>query len=151
MSSESDKGIYEINVFDKFCSKLSHIEVFGVTKCFPPEPDLVCNFDGKITYFELARNYTKEFSKQSIHLSNKINEVAGEDCTNRILHAKLDKIYLVNKPIQLLLYDDLGLALPNDEVVSTIQCILSNREKIQFDKIWYFAGNKAIEVYSANK
>lgn len=151
MSSESDKGFYEIEVFDDFCSKLSHIEVSGVAKCFPPKPDLVCNFDGKITYFELARNYTKEFAKQFFGPSNPANATCGEDSTNRILHAKLDKKYRVKEPIQLLLYDDLGLALPNDVVISTIEYILSNRENVQFDKVWYFAEDEAIEVYSANK
>ena len=149
MNSESDKGLYEIEVFDKFCSKLPHVEISGVAKCFPPKPDLVCNFDGKVTYFELARNYTKEFTKQLFKPSNHANEVWGEDSTNRILDAKLDKKYLVKEPIQLLLYDDLGLALPNDVVVSTIEYILSNREKVQFDKIWYFAEDEAIEVCSA--
>jgi len=149
MNSESDKGLYEIEVFGKFCSKLSHIEISGVAKCFPPKPDLVCNFDGKITYFELARNYTKEFAKQFLDVSGHTNEVWGEDSTNRILNAKLDKKYQVKGPIQLLLYDDVGLALPNDDVVSTIEYILSNRKNVQFDKIWYFAEDEAIEVYSA--
>ncbi|WP_114327574.1 hypothetical protein [Candidatus Colwellia aromaticivorans] len=151
MSSESDKGLYEIEVFNQFCSKLSHIEVSGVVKCFPPKPDLVCNFDGKVTYFELARNYTKESAKPFLDCSNNTNEVWGEDSTNRILHAKLEKKYLVKEPIQLLLYDDLELALPNDVVISTIKYILSNRKNVQFDKIWYFAEDEAIEVYSANK
>jgi hypothetical protein len=149
MNSESDKGLYEIEVFSKFCSKLSHIEISCVAKCFPPKPDLVCNFDGKVTYFELARNYTKEFAKQLLDVSNNTNEVWGEDSTNRILNAKLDKKYQVKEPIQLLLYDDLGLALPNDDVVSAIEYILSNRKSVQFDKIWYFAEDEAIEVYSA--
>lgn len=148
MNSESDKGFYEIEVFEKFCAKLPHIEISGVAKCFPPEPDLVCNFDGKMTYFELARNYTKEFAKQFFDVSNHSNAAWGEDSTKRILHAKLDKIYLVKEPIQLLLYDDLGLALPNDVVISTMEYILSNREKVQFERIWYFAENEAIEVYS---
>jgi hypothetical protein len=151
MSSESDKGLYEIEVFNKFCSKLPNIEISGVAKCVPPKPDLVCNFNGNITYFELARNYPKEFAQQFFDPSNHANAVWEEDSTTRMLHAKLDKKYLVKEPIQLLLYDDLGLSPPNDIVIPTIEVILSNKENIQFDKIWYFAEGKVIEVYSANK
>ncbi len=150
MNSESEKGIYEIEIFKAFCSKLPNTEVTDVAKCIPPKPDLVCNFAGQITYFELARNYSKEFAQQHFDPLAHDNVFGGEDATKRILHAKLDKTYLVKEPIHLLLYDDLGMSCANHLVIQIIENILASREEIQFDKIWYFAEDKVVQVYSVN-
>lgn len=147
MGNELEKGIHEINVFKEFCTHIPNCNVSEITKCNPPKPDLSCNFFGKKTYFELARAYSKEFARQMFDPTPDVKTIWGENSVERILKTKLNKRYELDSDLQLLLYDDIGLSLPNDVVIPTIKEILAEAQYVQFEGIWYFAEGEAINVY----
>ncbi len=148
MSSESEKGIHEIEIFKAFCAALPDVKVTNIAKCMPPQPDLICTFNQQPTYFELARNYPKAFSQQFFDTSNKQGYVMDDGDIISMLKTKLGKTYVVKEPVHLLLYDDLGIALPNKVVVGALKALLSKCKHIQFKNIWYFANGEALKIYS---
>ncbi|WP_448212147.1 hypothetical protein [Colwellia sp. MEBiC06753] len=149
MNSEREKGQHEIAIFKQFCACLPNTQVSHIKKCLPPKPDLSCTFNHQHVYFELARNYPKAFAQQYFSTKDHAKATWQEGDTRAMLKTKLDKNYQVNEPIYLLLYDDLGIALPNKVVVKKLKSMLTTREHIQFKQIWYFAQNQALEIYRA--
>lgn len=150
MTTEQEKGLHETSILQKFahCGQLN-IELASIKKCLPPKPDLFCVMDNSPVYFELARNYPKEFAKQAYDAKENAQPLWGEGSIERIITAKLNKHYQAEYPVQLLIYDDLGIALSNAVTIAKMQAVLNKQNAIQFEKVWYFAKQKVVEVFSA--
>ena len=131
MRNEEDKAKLELNVFAKF-SEAAGISVKrdSVRKgdADSGEPDICCEMEEGIVYFELTEACAPEFAAAITRSlkTGKSEFVRGGDVSIDTIRKKLRKNYEVADPIELILYVAGRTVLPDDVLVPQLKPFLSN-------------------------
>ena len=117
MRNENDKYIIEKSVLISFSESSGlDIDLQSIYKGDPNlgEPDLFCSLEGESIYFELADCCPTEFAAAIAKSNGKgfASAYSGDGITE-ILRKKLKKVYKVEEPIDLLLYENGRNSLPD--------------------------------------
>jgi len=147
MSSETEKGQVEIEIFKRFATAAG-LNWQSVEKQCAKEakPDLKCIIDGKITFFELTEACSEDLAKAVANAESvdKSAYLTVRDYTSETYKRKINKRYAVKEPIELLIYNIGRTILSDDVLIDNIRAI-AETNKGQFSKVWYF-GQQVIEI-----
>lgn len=147
MASELEKGKIEVEVFNRF-AKVAGLNVSSVEKQLPEGgiPDLKCIIDNEVVYFELAEACSQDIAKALATAKSKDDPIYIEvkNYSSDIYHKKIEKIYSVSEPVELLIYNAGRSILPDEVIQENLQNSAS-QGKGQFRKVWYF-GEHAEEI-----
>ena len=142
MRNEEDKAKVELSIFEKF------VEVSGISvksdsvrkgNADQGEPDIYCEMEEGVVYFELAEACAPEFAaaiSRSLK-SGKSEAVWGGDVSIETIRKKRKKTYKVSEPIELILYVAGRTALPDDVLVPQLKPVLS-KDLGPFRRVWLF-------------
>ena len=144
MATEYEKGLVELSIFEGFAEKAGLKIVSGSAKKTDPnkgKPDLFCVIDTEPVYFELTEACAPDFvaatngSKRNGIISN-----WGNDVSEETVKKKLEKIYQVNGPVELLVYTAGRTGLADEVIIAKIQQVLNSGHG-QFRRIWFYGEN----------
>lgn len=140
MASELEKGKIEVDVFNRF-AKVAGLNVSSVEKQLPEGgiPDLKCIIDNEVVYFELAEACSQDIAKALSTAKSKDDPIYVEvkNYSSDIYKKKIEKIYSVSEPVELLIYNAGRSILPDEVILENLQNSAS-KGKGQFRKVWYF-------------
>lgn len=140
MASEEEKGKVEISIFKRF-AEAAELSCESVEKQSPEEgkPDLKCIIDGEVIFFELTEACSEDVAKAIANVRNVADPayIRVKDYTSETYKKKINKRYAVKEPIELLIYNIGRTVLSDDALIDNIRAI-SEKNKGQFRKIWYF-------------
>ena len=140
MASEEEKGKVEISMFKRF-AEAAKLNCESVEKQSPEEgkPDLKCIINGEVIFFELTEACSEDVVKAIGNVRNVDDSayIRIKDYTSETYKKKINKRYAVKEPIELLIYNIGRTVLSDDVLIENIRAI-SDKNKGQFRKIWYF-------------
>ena len=149
MLSEDIKGEYEISIFKKFlaASKLPIIEL-SVKKCFPPEPDILCEHKTEgVIAFELVEICDFNMAQSISNMNEKY--LWTTDPTDSIITKKIKKTYITSYPVNLLCYVDGRVVTPDNIIVLKIKHLFSS-EVHSFSRVWLLGkSGSSYDVWAA--
>ena len=140
MASEEEKGKVEISIFKRF-AQAAQLNCESVEKQLPEEgkPDLKCIINGEVVFFELTEACSEDVARAIANVRN-VDDPAYtrvKDYTSETFKKKINKRYAVKEPVELLIYNIGRTVLSDDVLIDNIRAI-SEKNKGQFRKIWYF-------------
>jgi len=140
MASEEEKGKIEISIFKRF-AEAANLNCESVEKQSPEDgkPDLKCRINGEVIFFELTEACSEDVAKAIANASNLDDPeyIRVKDYTSETYKKKINKRYDVKEPIELLIYNIGRTVLSDDVLIDNIR-VISEKNKGQFRKVWYF-------------
>ena len=150
MTSEYEKGLVELSIFRQFAEQAALKIIDGSPKKSDPnkgKPDIFCLFEEGPVYFELTEACAPAFVAAVSNGSNKTDSPTKRhtDVSEETVQKKLEKIYRVAAPIELLIYTAGRTALSDEAIISKIMPVLKNGPG-PFRRIWLF-GEKISQLF----
>ncbi|MGJ8685900.1 MAG: hypothetical protein ACSHWQ_00365 [Spongiibacteraceae bacterium] len=140
MASEVEKGKVEVSIFRRF-AVAAGLNCESVEKQSPEEskPDLKCVINGEVVFFELTEACSEDVAKAIANIRRVADSelVRVKDYTSETYRKKIRKHYVVDRPVELLIYNIGRTLLPDEVLINNIRTI-SAQDKGQFRKVWYF-------------
>jgi hypothetical protein len=150
---EEEKSVIELEVFLEFV-KLEDIGFIAGSErkgnADIGEPDIFCQLDEGIVYFELAEACAPELASAITKAVNtgKVEPAWVGDVSEKTLWKKINKKYEVTEPVELLLYTAGRSVLPDESIEAKLLPILSSCCG-QFRKVWLL-GEKEVRLLVSN-
>ena len=142
MRDDEKKAAREMRVFEDFINRSGLlIDWQSISKCDPPEPDILCMVSGEYVAFELAEVCSPEIPREIssvpqtggvskfIRSSNPVSEIARKKI-------KKSKNYRTDYPIELLFYTSGRVVQPAEMSIASIRDAFSS-DAGRFRRVWF--------------
>ena len=137
-----DKLLYERDAFEEFVRTVGlRADTASIKQNKPPLPDIACNVDGELRYFELTRLTDEKIERKVIKgLAGYTNFRIGLEEIANAIRIKCAKTYLTDAQVDLVVHEGAtpvdGFWARGDEtrLTSLLQAAVENS---QFERIWF--------------
>ena len=151
MNRAETKAASERQAFRQFAALMEESDVWlSVESRAPPEPDLLCTHQtrGQVA-FELVAITDPLIAKVNAGFgTSETGSYRTSDPTERIIRKKLGRHYETANPIELLVYNDLLVITPDDQIVEVVNRWLGSK-KHRFIHAWFMGEFHARRIWSA--